>query len=129
MNFKKTSEYSQKLSASDSYVWIKKIKQESKIKCDEFSFTLFPIFLLFTMCYLLSLIWLDLPFWLPVIFLPVIIFAEFYTEKKLREIECPKCGYKPSKNRKGEEIAPDILNDRLLKLTDCPKCEKSKARN
>jgi hypothetical protein len=113
------------ISAPENYIWVKKLNQIWRIKFESLAaYTLFfsifstPVLLVlmfFTNWALTTLI-ISWSITLPIVFL------NFYLKTK---ISCSACGYNPSISKKtGKHINEHQIDDRLLKLENCPSCDK-----
>ena len=124
MSFKSTSEYSQKISDPESFVWIKKINKERVVQFYELAHVILILNILLSLIYFFFMIWYDLSYWVPGITFTLSILLLMLSCYVLSQICCPDCGYTPAKNREGKMINQRQFEDRLLKLKKCPKCEK-----
>ena len=127
--FLKNKDYSDNLDDPQNYIWIKEIGEFKKIKFHLAAYGYLFLGIVLSVIYLLISIWYPLPRWIPAVLILSAIILVFYSTNKLCSIKCPKCGYKPSENRKGKSINEKQYEDRLLKLTTCPKCNINKPTN
>lgn len=122
--FKKTKFYS----AENSYLWVRSIGQYWKIcvinilmACVFIDILAFVVLLLFYIGS--SFVWY-------LFFIFLISLVIFYSAIVLmkRSISCLACGYSPSKSKKtGKANNALLVDDRLLKLEQCPDCSFQKS--
>ncbi len=122
--FRKNCDYSGDINDPSNFIWVKSIDQLGKIKLSNLSMALMWISIVIGLIYVVSTFWIDMPLLISLIPFGITFLLVWFAETRLYSIKCPACGYRPSVNKDSEKVEIMVLNDRLLKLTECPGCRR-----
>ena len=125
--FRKTAEY--RKDNPDNYLWVKNLHQLWRIKLISIVQWSFLIILVAIVPLLILMIWYAWAKWALIMAWSYSLVLGFVIELLIITISCPTCGYNPARSRRTDKtINTNQVNDRLLKLEQCPVCEQAQQK-
>lgn len=117
--FEKTKFYT----AENSYQWVRSIGQYWKIRAIDVLMWCVVLDVLFFVVSFLFFLGSSFVGYLFFLFFVSLLILFSMAELLKHSITCRVCGYRPSKSKKtGKAISALLVDDRLLKLEQCPDC-------